>query len=336
MDKFKIGHLVDYFLKINKDGISYKDLSQEDKVTLAILSVFDTKGKTVKTSQYTYERPDEAISQDEFNMTKAEYEKKAEQIKKAIKKEAGKDFSEFKMPTYEELQAMMKDDNKIDFTELHTFARGGVVQPTTAEKPKFHGLPEKAATNKATLEAMQEFVYTVGDNDDLYSIIQKFTNMTDDKYKAFVDNLLKIPADIKSEIENFKPDTEVAFNKQEGRDGIQFNQHNQKIFRINGNAGVYESYTYASNDAETFDTMMRYNANGYKTEYWKATGTTTDEDGNTTPIYTVYSLDENEEVIKISTIPEQEQSPEIKNFNDFNFYKKFEKYYEELESTDNL
>ena len=336
MDKFKIGHLVDYFLKINKDGISYKDLSQEDKVTLAILSVFDTKGKTVKTSQYTYERPDEAISQDEFNMTKAEYEKKAEQIKKAIKKEAGKDFSEFKMPTYEELQAMMKDDNKIDFTELHTFAREGVVQPTTARKPKFHGLPEKTKTNEVPHDQMLDFVDKVAGDNAQYDIINKFQYMTNNEYETFVDNLPKIPTEIESEIKNFSPNTEVAFNKQEGRNGIQFNQHNQKIFRINGNAGVYESYTYASNDAKTFDTMMRYNVNGYKTEYWKATGTTTDEDGNTIPIYTVYSLDENEEVIKISTIPEQEQSPEIKNFNDFNFYKKYEKYYNELVNTGNL
>lgn len=335
MDKFKIGHLVDYFLKVNKGATSYKDLSQEDKVTLAILSVFDTKGKSVKTLQYTYERPDEAISQEEFNMTKSEYEKKAEQIKKELKKEAGNDFSKIKMPTYEDLQAMMKDDNKIDFTELHTFAREGVVQPSTAKKPEFHGLPQKAATNKATIETMKDFVSEVANDDNKYAIIEKFENMTDTEYKAFIKNLPEIPADIKSTIANFNPDTEVAFNKQHGLDGIQFNKHGQKIFRINGNAGVYESYAYASNDDTRFDTMMRYNANGYKTEYWKG-GTATDKEGNKVPIYTVYSLDENEKVINISTIPHEYTSPETKKFNEFNFYQQYVKYYEELDKNEQL
>lgn len=335
MDKFKIGHLVDYFLKINKGSTSYTDLSQEDKVTLAILSVFDTKGKTVKTLQYTYERPDEAISQEEFNMTKAEYEKTAAQIRKAIKKEAGKDFSELKMPTYEELQAMMKDDNKIDFTELHTFAREGVVQPSTAKKPEFHGLPEKTAANDIPPEAMQDFVSKVANDDDKYAIIEKFENMTDEEYQAFIKNLPDVPPEIKSEIEKFKPDTDVAFNKQNGRDGIQFNKHGQKIFRINGNAGVYESYTYASENDTRFDTMMRYNANSYKTEYWKA-GTATDNSGNKVPIYTVYTLDENEKVVNMSTIPNEYTSPEAKKFNDFNLYLQYVKYYEELDKNGQL
>ncbi len=335
MDKFKIGHLVDYFLKVNKSVTSYTDLSQEDKVTLAILSVFDTKGKTVKTLQYTYERPDETISQDEFNMTKAEYEKKAEQIKKELKKEAGKDFSEIKMPTYEDLQAMMKDDNKIDFTELHTFAREGVVQPSTAKKPEFHGLPERAATNKASIETMKDFVSKVANDDNKYAIIEKFENMTDAEYKEFVKNLPEIPAEIKSTIANFKPDTEVSFNKQNGLDGIQFNKHGQKIYRINGNAGVYESYTYASKDDTRFDSMMRYNANGYKTEYWKS-GTAINKEGNKVPIYTVYSLDENEKVLNISTIPYEYTSPEAKKFNDFNFYQQYVKYYEELDKNEQL
>ena len=54
MDKFKISQLMDYFLKTNNTGTSYMDLSQEDLASLAILSVFDKKGQTIKTSNYTY------------------------------------------------------------------------------------------------------------------------------------------------------------------------------------------------------------------------------------------------------------------------------------------
>ena len=92
MDKFKISQLMDYFLKTNNTGTSYMDLSQEDLASLAILSVFDKKGQTIKTSNYTYERPDGVIDASEINVTKQEYEKAVKDIYKQIKKEAGKDI----------------------------------------------------------------------------------------------------------------------------------------------------------------------------------------------------------------------------------------------------
>ena len=84
MDKFKISQLMDYFLKTNSVGTSYKDLSQEDLASLAILSVFDKKGQTIKTSNYTYERPDGVIDEAEINVTKQEYEKAVKQIYKQL------------------------------------------------------------------------------------------------------------------------------------------------------------------------------------------------------------------------------------------------------------
>ena len=67
MDKFKISQLRDYFLKTNDTGVSYKDLSKEDLLSLAILSIFDKKGETIQGSQYSYERPDGIIDENELN-----------------------------------------------------------------------------------------------------------------------------------------------------------------------------------------------------------------------------------------------------------------------------
>ena len=128
MDKFKISQLMDYFLKTNSVGTSYKDLSQEDLASLAILSVFDKRGLTIKTSNYTYERPDGVIDEAEINVTKQEYEKAVKDIYKEIKKEVGKEFTGVNIPSYEDLQAMLKGDNKIDFEELHLFAREGIIK----------------------------------------------------------------------------------------------------------------------------------------------------------------------------------------------------------------
>jgi len=336
MDKFKIGHLVDYFIKVNKEGVSFKSLSQEDMLSLAILSVFDKKGKTVKTTQYTYERPDDVISQDEFNMTKAEYEKTAKQIEKAIKKEVGKDFSALKVPTYEDLQAMMKDDNKIDFEEIHAFAREGVIVNSTAKKPEFHGIPEKAKSNEVPLETMSDFVSSVANDDERYAVIEKFENMTDEEYNNFYKSMFKVPEDTTQRIAEFKPETDVAYNKQDGLNGIQFNSHGQKIFRINSNAGMYESYKYADADDTRFSEMMRYNENGYKIEYWKQESYR-DEKGNSVPCYRVYILNEDEKVQKIATVPEGiDNSKDIQDFNDFNFYQQYCRYYDKLDENGKL
>ena len=335
MDKFKIGHLVDYFMKVNKEGSSFKDLSQEDMLSLAILSIFDKGGKTVKTSSYSYERPNDVIDENEFNMTKKEYEKATKQIQKAIKKEVGKEFTALNIPTYEDLQAMMKDDKKVDFNEIHRFARDGVVKPTNTEKPKFHGIPQKTTTN-FSVEQMQDFVAEIANNDYKYEVVEKFNNMSNAEYDNFVEKIKKYDAqlaDVQTYINNFEPDKNVAYNKQNGVDGIQFNEDGQKIFRINGKAGVYESYKYESGKDTRFSEMVRYNANGYKTEYWKKMTYPNPENPSENLVgYFIYSLDENEKITKVSRFPSQfEFSEKYKDFNDFQLYQKYMRYYEELD-----
>ena len=331
MDKFKFSQLVDYFIKVNKGGTPISDLSQEDMMSLAILSIFDKGGQTVKTSNYSYERPNDLIDENEFNLTKAEYEKAAKQIQKAIKKEVGKEFSPLNMPSYEDLQAMMKDDKKIDFEELHLYAREGVIKPANAKKVEFHGLPALAETN-VTLQDKKDFVQKVADNDAEWAIIEKFNNMSDAEFNKYVKLAQSYDAtfkDVQSYINEFEPDKNVSFNKQEGLNGEQFNDKGQRIFRIHGNAGVYESFKYDSDKSDAkFTQMMRYNPNGYKTEFWEMAGEPTDN-----PVrYTVYSLDENEKITAVNIVPESvSNDQELQDYNDFKFFDKYSKYYNELE-----
>jgi len=332
MDKFKIGHLVDYFLKVNNQGTSFKDLSQEDMLSLAILSIFDKGGKTVKVSSYSYERPNDVIDENEFNLTKKEYEKAAKQIQKAIKKKVGKEFTALNIPSYEDLQAMMKDDKKIDFDELHFYAREGSVKNTNAQKPKFHGLPQKAQEN-LTLQEKQDFVSEVANDDTKYAIIEKFENMSDAEYRKYVDLAKEYDialTNLQTHIDKFEPDKNVAYNRQDGLNGIQFNDKGQKVFRINGDAGVYESYKYENSNDTRFSEMMRYNADGYKTEYWqKSTYVDPNNPKEEHVGYIVYSLDENEKITKISTVPEN--FSQNQEFNDFKFYQQYCRYYDELD-----
>lgn len=333
MDKFKIGHLVDYFLKVNHQCTSFKDLSQEDMLSLAILSIFDKGGKTVKTSSYSYERPNDVIDENEFNMTKKEYEKAAKQIQKAIKKEVGKEFTAMNIPSYEDLQAMMKDDKKIDFEELHFYAREGSIKNSNAQKPKFHGVPQKAQAS-VSLEAKKDFISEVADDDSKYAIIEKFENMSDAEYAKYVQLAKEYDialSNLQTYINEFEPDKNVAFNRQDGVNGIQFNDNGQKIFRINGDAGVYESYKYENANDTRFSEMVRYNPNGYKTEYWQKTTFVDPNSPSDKQVgYIIYSLDENEKVTKISTFPEG--GSQDQDFNDFMFYQKYCRYYDELDA----
>ena len=133
------------------------------------------------------------------------------------------------MPSYEDLQAMMKDDKKIDFEELHLYAREGVIKPANAKKVEFHGLPALAETN-ITLQDKKDFVQKVADNDAEWAIIEKFNNMSDAEFNKYVKLAQSYDAtfkDVQSYINEFEPDKNVSFNKQEGLNGEQFNDKGQ-------------------------------------------------------------------------------------------------------------
>ena len=136
MDKFTIKGLMDYYLRTNSTGTAFRDLTQEDLASLAVLSIFDQKGQTVKTSSYSYERPDGFIDSSEFNVTREEYEKAVKNISKQIKKEIGADFTGVNIPSYDDMQAMLKGDNKISFSEINLFVRENIIREPGAEKPR--------------------------------------------------------------------------------------------------------------------------------------------------------------------------------------------------------
>lgn len=328
MDKFKISQLMDYFLKTNNVGTSYKDLSQEDLASLAILSVFDKKGQTIKTSNYTYERPDGVIDESELNVTKQEYEKAAKDIYKQIKKEVGKEFTGVNIPSYEDLQAMLKGDNKITFEELHLFAREGIIKKPGAEAPKPIVIPEKTGNNAKTPEQMQKFLDSVENDPSKIAAMEridaKLAEAQNNGTTAF--DFTGLTDKAQAEIDAFVPDNDAAYNVQEGLDGYQYNSKGQVVTRINNHAGAYEKYKYTSDKSNAkYSEMMRYNGNGYKTDYFHRE-TLTGKDGKSFKGVVIYHLDENEKVVRI-TYPEGAVHDErVDDFNDYNMLMQWLQY----------
>lgn len=327
MDKFKIDQMVRYFVDINKDGKSYKDLSKEDMVSLAVFSLFDKSGKVVKTSQNSYNIADGVVDESEFNVTKAEYEKAAKQIEKAIKKEVGKEYS-LKVPSYDDIQQMMKDDKKVTMDEIKFFAKTGNIKPETKEPLKLFELPQKTEPNMTKAEIAAEYEAMVKDP-YMQALIDKFDKMTDEEYKAFVDNAMKaLPKSMRDEIANFEPDKNVASNKQQGKVGLQYNENGQVIMKVNEPISRYQYLKYSSDDSKRFSEMMSYNEKGYKSEYWKQAVTTDPTTGEQVPFYFIYCFDEKEEVREITTFPSDIVLPqEVEQFNELMLYRQFDRYY---------
>ena len=330
MDKFKISQLRDYFLKTNDTNVSYKDLSKEDLLSLAILSIFDKKGETVKGANYSYERPDGVIDENELKITQKEYEKAIKQIYKQLKKETDNEISALKMPSYQELQAMMANDNKIDFDELKMFAINGMIRKQGLEKPEPVLIPDKTGNNTLSDDEKMEFINDamINHEDDIYRI-QGMVEAAEQKGEKFS---LPAPAQLQTSqnlIDNFTPDNDVAFNLQDGFDGKQFNENGQMLTRINNYAGFYEKYKYDSPDDKNYSEMMRYKGNGYKAEYWRVENLK-DINGQTFKGKVQYILDENEKIYKIVLPPNAVKDQTVEDFNDYKLYERVLKYDSEL------
>lgn len=330
MDKFKISQLRDYFLKTNDTGVSYKDLSKEDLLSLAILSIFDKKGKTIQCSQYSYERPDGIIDENELNVTRKEYEKAIKQIYKQLKKETGKsEISTLKMPSYDDLQAMMANDKKIDFNELHMFASKGVVIQPGAEKPEPVLIPPKTGDNSLSDEEKLDFIdQALANHGDEIDRMEAVISAAEASGQPAFD-FTGLTDEVQSTIDNFVPDNDAAFNLQSGLDGKQFNENGQMITRINNHAGFYEKYKYDSPEAKEYSEMMRYKGNGYKAEYWRVE-TLLNRDGKVFQGKVQYVLDEREKVYKIVLPPDAKPVPKISDFNAYMLYDKMITYDRQL------
>lgn len=330
MDKFKISQLKDYFLKTNETNVSYKNLSKEDLLSLAILSVFDKKGKEIKGKNYSYERPDGIIDEKELNITQKEYEKAVKQIYKELKKETGSEITSLKMPSYADLQAMMANDKKIDFNELKIFASNGVVKKAGAEKPKPVLIPEKTGNNKLSDDEKLNFINNamINHEEEIYRI-QDMVEAAEKRGETLSFVALAQIKDLQSKIDEFTPDDNVAFNLQDGLDGKQFNETGQMITRINNHAGFYEKYKYDTPQDKEYSEMMRYKGNGYKAEYWRME-TIQNSNGQSVKGKVQYILDENEKIYKIVLPPNAEKNQDIEDFNAYMLYNRVLKYDSEL------
>lgn len=332
MDKFKISQLRDYFLKTNDTGTSYKDLSKEDLVSLAILSVFDKKGETVKTSNFTYERPDGIIDESEFNVSKKDYEKAVKDIYKQIKKETGKEITALKIPTYDDLQAMMKGDKKIDFEELHLYAREAIVRDPESGKPEPVLIPEKTSKNEKTLEQKLKFLESVEADPTKIAAMERINTILDEAEKtgnaAF--DFAGLTNTSQAQVDEFVPDNEASYNIQAGFDGMQYNAKGQVVTRINNHVGAYEKYKYNSDKHDAkYTEMMRYNANGYKTDYFRRE-TLQDKDGKTFTGVVIYHLGEDEKIIRITYPENAVHDNRVDDFNDYNLLMQWLRYDEDV------
>lgn len=329
MDKFKLSQLVDYFIKTNSTGVSYKDLSKDDLTALAVLSIFDKGGKSVKVGDASYERPDGVIDEKELNISKDEYNKAISDIYKAIQKEKGKDLGAVKIPTYEQLQLMMANDKKIDFEEISLYTADGIIR-TDDKRPEPVLIPQKSGDNRLTLAQMEEFLTSAVENHgDALDRIQNALDIAE-KNNTTAFDFTGLTDDAQKAADEFVPDNDAAYNKQVGKDGHQYNEKGQLVTRINNNAGMYEKYKYDSNKKDApYTEMMRYNGNGYKVEYWRRE-TLQDSNGNSFEGIVQYILDENEKVSKIILPPQARQNQQIQDFNDFMLYERVMRYDEEL------
>lgn len=341
MDKFRISQVRDYFLRSNETGASFKNLSGEDLVSLAVLSVFDKSGKTVKTASVEYQRPDGIIDENEFNLSKADYDKMLKSINKEIKKEKGKEISALNIPSYEDLQAMMKEDKKIDFDELHLFARERIIREPGVEKPKPVQIPAKSGNNELTLDEKQAYLEKVFSDPHKEAVLSRVEARLDEAERtgktAYDFTVLNEAISlVEKQMNDFKPDDDISYNIQAGIDGLQFNSKGQRVTRINNTAGYYEKYAYKSDDSDAkYSEMVRYNGDGYKTDYFRRMRLV-DEEGSGFEGIVIYHLDENEKVCKI-TYPENAAIPDdISDFNDYKLYEQVTRYYSDLEKSNVL
>ena len=174
---------------------------------------------------------------------------------------------------------------------------------------------ENVENNPASIEAMERIDAKLAEAQANGTVAFDFTGLTDAAQK---------------EIDAFVPDNDAAYNKQDGIDGYQYNDDGQVVTRINNTAGVYEKYKYESDNSDAkYSEMMRYNGNGYKTEYFRRE-TLKDKDGNSFTGVVIYALDENEKVVRI-TYPEGAVYDErIDDFNDYNMFMQWLQYDEAI------
>ncbi len=328
MDKFTISHLKDYFLRTNEQMSSFKSLSAEDLLTLSVLSIFDKSGVTAKIGSEEYVKPDGVISLDELNkVTQKDYEKFVKDINKQIKKEKGKDIDPLNIPTYAELQEMLKSGDKIDFAELHAYAREGKIVNPDAPKPQAIKIPKKTGNNDLTVEAKADFITRALDDPKSAEILARVEAKLDEAEtngtKAYDFTPLQDGIDaVHKMIDDFQPDDDIESQAVVGMDVEQYNPDGQRVGRVNNTAGFYEKYSYDSEDKDAkYSEMIRYNANGYKSEYFRRMNLV-DKDGNLFEGVVIYSLDENEKIRKI-TYPQNADVPQI--VTDFNEYKHYER-----------
>ncbi len=332
MDKFTIKGLMDYYLRTNSTGTPFRDLTQEDLASLAVLSIFDKKGQTVQTSNYTYERPDGVIDTSEFNVTREEYEKAVKNISKQIKKEIGKDFTGVNIPSYDDMQAMLKEDNKITFSEINLFVREKIIRKSETDRPQPILIPEKTASNEKTPEQMRQFLAEIENSplsiEAMERIDAKLAEAKANGTTAF--DFTGLADDAQKEIDAFVPDNDASYNVQDGIDGRQYNDCGQVVTRINNTAGFYEKYKYESDKSdEKYHEMMRYNGNGYKTEYFRRE-TLKDKDGKSFTGVVIYVLDENEKVVRITYPEGAVYDKRVDDFNDYNMFMQWLKYDEAI------
>lgn len=344
MTDFKFNQLRDYFLKTTTvPDITLKQLEPNELVGMAILSIFDKKGLTVKTPQYSYEKPDNIIDKSEiYGVTEKQYEKAVKDIQKVLQKETGKDFSSLKIPSYIEMMKMMEDD-KIDFEELSAINSVDDAEEVAESKPTSNLRPATVYDSKtpAVADSVEKPVpikvpekqgeYVLTDDEMATFVSEADVNLMTSLY-AKVKNgynfkpspeLAQRVENIQRNIEEFKPDEDVVRNVQNQLDGEQYNAKGQLVARVNNISQVYEKYKYEG-DSRDYSEMIQYKPNGYKTMYYKREALT-DDKGRTTMKKVAYSLDENEKVYKV-LLPPTFENEEINEFNDYNEYQRFMQY----------
>lgn len=322
MTDFKFDQLRTYFMKTNTvPDVTLKELEPNDLVGMAILSIFDKKGLTVKTPQYSYEKPDGLIDKSEiYGVTEKQYDKAVKDIQKVLKKETGKDFSSLKIPSYLDMMKMMNDD-KVDFQELATISafREGSADAEVGEKIAPVKAPEKQGDNKLSGDELADFISNA-DLDVLMDVHAKVKN--GEKYAPETAFQKQIDA-VQKSIDEFVPDDVSAYSVQNMSDGEQYNEKGQLITRVNNVSGVYEKYKYEG-DSKEYSEMVQYKPNGYKAMYFKRESLI-DKNGSSVVKKVAYSLDENEKIYKI--LPPQGYANGImKDFNDNNEYLRFMEY----------
>lgn len=331
--KFNFNILRDYFLKTNVAAVPLDKLKRDEIVNLAILSVFDTKGVTVKNPGYSYEKPDGTIDKAEFSaVTEKQYKQAVKDIQKVIKKQMGNDYSNLKIPTYEELNKMIAD-GKIDVDELS--GKASIQKPLTPEeaeanKSRFIQIPKKAESGELSEKELTDWFENM--NFDVVSNIYNQKKNGTYNYKP-AEKVIKRAEEAQTAVDAFMQNDDKPTGVQiKDKDSIVYNANGQRIRRANGVSNVYESFKYENAADENYSEMMKYRLNGYKHIYIRRESLT-DEKGNVQSAYVAYALDENEKIYKIHMSPEF-QSKEFDEFNNNNEYERSMRYFKEAGYSD--